>query len=154
MVPIMGTLRHWQSWLSSLWLGLLLTLGGVAAPVLFAVLDRASAGQVAGRFFSLEAYISMGFAVVLLWLERRLLRADASLFKRTRWSVSMWLIVMALLLTLLSQYLIHPMLQSVKDGYAGLLSFGALHAISSLLFAIKALMVLLLSWRCAFRNAK
>lgn len=150
----MGTLRHWQAWLSSLWLGLLLTLGGIAAPALFAVLDRASAGLAAGRFFSIEAYLSMGFAVILMLLERRLLRADASLFKHNRWSLSMWLIVFALLLTLLSEYLIHPMLQSVKAGTPGPLSFGALHATSSMMFVIKILAVLALSWRCVFSNAR
>jgi len=150
----MGTLRHWQAWLSTLWLGLLLTLGGVAAPALFAVLDRTSAGLAAGRFFSIEAYLSMGFAVILMLLERRLLRSDASLFKHNRWSLSMWLIVTALLLTLFSEYLIHPMLQSVKAGAPGPLSFGALHATSSMMFVIKTLAVLVLSWRCVFSNAR
>jgi Domain of unknown function (DUF4149) len=150
----MATLRHWQAWLSSLWLGLLLTLGGVAAPALFAVLDRVSAGQAAGRFFSLEAYLSLIFAAALLLLERRLLRSDTSLFKRNRWSLRMWLIVIAVLLTLASQYLVHPMLQSVKDGHPGALSFGALHAISSTLFAVKTAVVLVLSWRCVFSNAR
>lgn len=150
----MASLRHWQAWLSSLWLGLLLTLGGVAAPALFAVLDRVSAGQAAGRFFTLEAYISLVFAVTLLLLERRLLRADTSLFKRNRWSLNMWLVVLALLLTLLSQYLVHPMLQSVKAGNTGPLSFGALHAISSGLFFAKTVVVLVLSWRCVFSNAR
>ncbi|HKJ20438.1 MAG TPA: DUF4149 domain-containing protein, partial [Woeseiaceae bacterium] len=55
-----------------IWIGSLWTIGVVVAPMLFAVLpDSSLAGLVAGRLFTIEAYISLISAPLLLLLWRR-----------------------------------------------------------------------------------
>ena len=45
---------------SSLWVGSLITVGYLVAPTLFATLtDRQVAGMVAGAIFQVEAYVSL-----------------------------------------------------------------------------------------------
>jgi hypothetical protein len=68
-------LLRFQSWLAALWTGLIVAVGGLAAPSLFMVLDRQLAGVAAGRIFTLEAKVSLGvamllFAVCVIWLSR------------------------------------------------------------------------------------
>jgi hypothetical protein len=46
--------------LSALWLGSLVGIGGIAAPVLFAQLsDRVLAGNLAGALFTVEAWVGI-----------------------------------------------------------------------------------------------
>jgi Domain of unknown function (DUF4149) len=53
--------------LAGLWTGSLWTICGVVAPTLFATLeDRRLAGDLAGRFFELAAWLGVGFALPLL----------------------------------------------------------------------------------------
>ena len=58
--------------MAALWLGLVATLAAVAAPVLFAGLERADAGRLAGNMFRIEAYAALGLAAALFLIERRL----------------------------------------------------------------------------------
>ena len=52
--------------ISMVWVGSLLTLGLVAAPVLFSMLDRTSAGSVAAQLFRIEAIIGVICALALI----------------------------------------------------------------------------------------
>lgn len=53
--------------LAGLWAGSLLTICGVVAPTLFATLDdRRLAGDLAGRFFEIAAWLGVAFALPLL----------------------------------------------------------------------------------------
>ena len=63
-----------QTLLATLWAGMVLTVGGLAAPALFSVLERQAAGLGAGRMFSIEARVSFVFAVLIFLLERRRVR--------------------------------------------------------------------------------
>lgn len=144
----MRYLTRWQTWFAGLWAGLLLAIGGVVAPALFAVLERAQAGQVAGRLFTLEARISLVVAVLLIVLEYRRLRKDTWRLNPGRWSPELLLALLAFVLTAVSNLALHPMIQAAKAGQATALSFAALHGMSSALYAIKTLVVLVLLWRC------
>ena len=63
-----------QSWLAGVWAGVVLALGGLAAPALFSVLERSMAGTGAGRIFTLESYVSLGMSMLMFVLERRRVR--------------------------------------------------------------------------------
>jgi Domain of unknown function (DUF4149) len=53
--------------LAGLWAGSLWTICGVVAPTLFATLDdRRLAGDLAGRFFEIAAWLGVAFALPLL----------------------------------------------------------------------------------------
>lgn len=144
-----------QVLLAGLWAGLLLAVGGVAAPSLFAVLDRQLAGTGAGQIFSVEARISLGLAILLFVLERRRLR---DLLERdgqgSALSPQLLLVLGALFLTVFGYFALHPMIQAAKAGQPTALSFGALHGISASLYWLKTMLVLVLAWRTiALRSA-
>ena len=67
-------LLRFQAWLAAVWVGIIIAVGAVAAPTLFATFDRQIAGQGAGRIFGVEARLSLAFAVVLFMIERRRVR--------------------------------------------------------------------------------
>jgi len=137
-----------QVMLAGLWAGLLLAVGGVAAPSLFAVLERTAAGTGAGQIFAIEARISLGFAVLMFALERRRLRdAIESSGQGSALSAALLLVLGALFLTVFGHFALHPMIQAAKAGEPTALSFGALHGISATLFWLKAVLVLVLAWR-------
>jgi hypothetical protein len=131
--------------LPGVWLGLLLALAFVAAPSLFAILDRPMAGKVAGRLFAIEAQLSLLLAVVLGLLERS--RAARQLpGQGSRVSAELLLVLGALFCTVLGHYAIQPMMESARAGQ-GTWSFGALHAASTGLYLLKSLLVATLAWR-------
>jgi hypothetical protein len=133
--------------LASLWLGLVLTLGGVVAPAAFAVLERASAGRLAGQCFRIEAQLSLGLGLVLLLLHRRLASdRAASGHGSPVLSTEILLVLGALFCTVLGYFALQPAMEAARAGQ-GAWSFGALHGASSGLFAIKGLLLLVLAWR-------
>lgn len=139
-----------QQWLSGLWAGSVVSVGAIAAPALFSVLDRSVAGQGAGQIFAIEGKVSLAFAVVLFLLERSKVRADGP--GRSSASVmsgNLLLILAALFLTVFGQFALHPMIAAAKAGQPTALSFGALHGLSAGLYWLKALVLLALAWRCA-----
>lgn len=142
------TLQRFQNWLAGVWAGLIVGVGGVAAPSLFAALERQAAGQGAGRIFAVEAKLSLAFAILLFMIERRRVRdlavAEGSSSVMTG---NLLLVLGALFLTVLGQFALHPMIEAAKAGQPTRLSFGALHGISAALFWLKAVCVLSLAWR-------
>ena len=132
--------------LPGVWAGLMLALGAVAAPSLFALLERADAGRVAGRLFTVEAQLSLVLCVVLGLLERRraALRAEAGAGSRI--SAELLLVLGALFCTVLGHFALQPMMEAARAGQGGW-SFGALHGASSGLFLLKGLLVATLAWR-------
>jgi hypothetical protein len=130
--------------LAALWLGLVATLALVAAPTLFAMLERPLAGRLAGQMFRLEAHAALAIALLLLLIERlrrRRLEQPAGL------SAEWLLIAGALFCTVLGYFGLQPMMEAAKAGEPTRLSFGALHAASTVFFAAKGLLLLLLVWR-------
>jgi Domain of unknown function (DUF4149) len=133
----------WMRLASAAWLGLLLCVGLLAAPVAFAVLQRPAAGQYVGALFAREAAASVVLAAVLMLLQRwRVRQAAASL----QVDATLLLPAAALFCTLLGSYGLQPWLEQARAG-TGPLSFGQLHAISVLLFGGKLMLVASLAWR-------
>ncbi|RZL01379.1 MAG: DUF4149 domain-containing protein [Rubrivivax sp.] len=137
-----------QALLAAMWAGMLLAIGGMAAPSLFAVLDRSLAGLAAGRLFALEAYVSLLMAMVLFFFERQRTRQPG----QSVMSTELLLIMGALFATVLGHFALSPMIVAAKAGLPGKLSFGTLHAMSSGLFLVKGLVVLALAWRLTGRR--
>jgi len=141
-----------QSLLSGLWAGLLLAVGGVAAPSLFAVLERQAAGTGAGQIFQMEARISLGMAILLFVLERRRVRDLVEEGQSTSaMSATLLMALGALFLTVFGGFVLHPLIQAAKAGQPTALSFGAMHGISAALYWAKTLLVLILAWRLSAR---
>ena len=141
-------LSRFRTVLAALWLGLVVTLAAVAAPVLFAGLERADAGRLAGNLFRIEAYAALGLAAALFLIERRLASLRMQAGQGSMLSVNLLLVLGALFCTVLGYFALQPMMEAARAGQ-GRLSFGALHGISSVLFALKGLLLLVLVWRGA-----
>ncbi|MFY9479981.1 MAG: DUF4149 domain-containing protein [Aquabacterium sp.] len=141
------TLRF-ETWLAGIWAGIIVGVGAVSAPSLFAVLDRPLAGAGAGRIFATEAVVSLVIAIVLFVAERGRVRDRIEAGETLSVMSGPLLIILgALFLTVFGHYAITPMIQAAKAGQPTKLSFGALHGISVVLFWIKGLLVLTLAWR-------
>jgi len=91
------------------WVGGQWAIGFIVAPLLFARLpDRALAGLMAGRLFTLIAYIGIGCALYLLLF--RLARFGANLFRQGFF----WTVLLMLLLILVGEFGVQPILESLK----------------------------------------
>ncbi len=141
-------LRQVRTLVAAVWLGLVLTLAAVAAPVLFAGLERAEAGRLAGNLFRIEAHVALGLAVVLFLVERRLAGLRARAGQGSALSANVLLVLGALFCTVLGYFALQPLMEAARAGQ-GRWSFGALHGVSSSLFALKGLLLLALVWRGA-----
>jgi hypothetical protein len=147
-------LLRFQTWLAALWTGLIVAVGGLAAPSLFTVLDRQLAGVAAGRIFTLEAKVSLGVAMLLFAIERRRVRDLAeSGVTTTVMTGNLLLILAALFLTIFGEFALHPMIEAAKAGQPTPLPFGALHGISASLFWLRAVVVGSLAWRLTANQA-
>jgi hypothetical protein len=141
------TLRF-EAWLAGIWAGIIVGVGAVSAPSLFAVLDRALAGTGAGRIFATEAVVSLVISIVLFAAERARVRDRLEAGEKLSvMSGPLLMILGALFLTVFGHYAITPMIQAAKAGQPTKLSFGALHGISAGLFWLKGVLVLTLAWR-------
>jgi len=93
----------------AIWLGSLVGIGYIAAPVLFSQLaDRTLAGNLAGAMFSVEAWLGMACAAYLL-----VYLAIAQGARITRCSV-FWIVLLMLAATLLSHLGIQPLMAQLK----------------------------------------
>jgi len=139
-------LRRSQTMLATLWAGMLLCVGLVAAPSAFAALERPMAGLVVAQLFQREAMLSMFAALLLILMERRLARDGA----RPAITSEFMLPAAALFCTVAGYYALQPMMAAAKAGQ-GDWSFMTLHTISLLFFGVKGLLVLALAWRLGGR---
>ncbi|MDO9003460.1 MAG: DUF4149 domain-containing protein [Aquabacterium sp.] len=147
----MAFASRFQQVLAAMWAGILLAVGGMAAPSLFAVLDRSLAGLAAGRIFAIEAYVSLVLAMALFFIERQRTRQAALQAGQSVMSAELMLVMGALFATVLGHFALSPMIVAAKAGQ-GSLSFGTLHAMSSSLFLFKGVLVLALAWRLTGRR--
>lgn len=144
----MDKLLRLQIVLAGLWAGMILAIGGIAAPSLFAVFERPVAGQGAGAIFGVEAKVSLALAIVLFIMERRRVRDLAEAQGSTAgMTVQLMLVLGALFLTVFGQFALHPMIEAAKAGQPTPLTFGALHGISAGMFWLKGVLVTVLVWR-------
>ena len=151
----MSKIVRLQAWLAGLWAGMIVGVGAISAPSLFAVLEKAQAGQGAGRIFSVEAKVSLAMAMILFMIERRRVRdlAEAQGGGTLGMTTQLLLVLGALFLTVFGQFALHPMIEAAKQGQPTPLSFGALHGISASMFWLKGVLVLALAWRLTARPA-
>ncbi len=135
--------------LPGVWFGLLACIALIATPAAFSSLDSASAGIVARRIFAVEAPTSLALGVLLLIIERRDALARHLATGASQFSGEMMLALGALLCTVAGYYGLLGMLETARAGGAGALSFGQLHALSTVFFGLKGLLVLVLAWKAA-----
>jgi hypothetical protein len=135
----------WARALAAAWLGLLATIAFIAAPAAFATLARADAGRYVARVFSVEAWTSLALALVLLLAEQRVARRAAAQGRGSVMSGATLLLLGTLFCTIAGHFGIEPMMGAARAG-AGTWSFGALHAASTVLYRVKALLVLAVLW--------
>jgi hypothetical protein len=124
--------------LLALWAGSLVTVCGIAAPSLFAVLpDRHAAGQVAARLFLIETVIGVVVSACLL--------IAFVLGRVTMTRTVAILIVIAAFGPLASEVLLGPLMESARRA-GDMARFGALHGVSALLFGIACVCSVLALW--------
>ncbi len=138
--------------LPGLWAGWMLCVALLATPAGFALLDKPTAGRLAGRMLAQEAYTSLALGVIVLVLERLAARRTAGEGQGSQFSTGMVLALGALFCTVAGYFGVMPMMDAARAGNAPL-SFGQLHAVSVAFFAVKLLLVLALAWRQAAPRA-
>ena len=120
----------------TLWIGGMWIVGYVVVPVLFKMLERQLAGNVAGQLFTIMSYI--GLVCGALLLASMLYRHGLSNWMQWRVVV----LITMLVIILIGQSVLQPMMAELKA--AGLqgdvaTQFGRLHGVSSILFMINSL---------------
>ncbi len=125
---------------------MLLCIATAVAPAAFATLPPADAGRFVARVLKLEAYASLAVALILLMLERLRSRKGAASGFGSVLGANFLLLMGTLFCTVTGHFAVQPMMAAARIGQ-GAYSFGALHAVSGGLFALKGLLVLALAWR-------
>lgn len=134
----------------TLWVGSLWAMGYLVAPALFQSLeDRQLAGMLAGRMFTLVAYVGMASAAYLLL--HRLFRFGAAALRQ----VFFWAVLLMLLLTLAAYFGIQPLLAELRlqalpaDVMQSLFAdrFRAWHGVSSIAYVLQSLLGLVLVFK-------
>lgn len=138
------------AWLAALWAGAMLCIGFIAAPAAFASLPSADAGRVVGRALTQEAYLSLALVVPLFLIVRRQARVAARAGTGSVISTEVLLVLGALFCTVAGHFALQPLFVAARAGQGGI-SFGALHGVSTVLFALKGVLVLVLAWRLGGR---
>lgn len=142
------------AWALALWVGGLFAIGYLAAPVLFYQLeDRALAGMLAGRMFSLIAYVGMACGAYLLL--HRLFRHGGASLKQAFF----WIALVMLLLSLGQRFGIQPIMEGLKaqalpqDVMNSLFRsrFQTWHGISSAVYLVQSLLGLALVAKASSR---
>ncbi|MEJ2767634.1 DUF4149 domain-containing protein [Mycetohabitans sp. B46] len=135
-----------------LWVGSLVSIGYLAAPTLFASLDRASAGMVAASLFHTQAVIGMGAGIVLLGFAHAFVKRGDRAYRAAR-----WVIIVMLACVLVGYFALQPFMNALRvaaqqaetdvghSAYAA--RFGALHVASSVIYLVQSLLGLVLVWR-------
>jgi len=140
--------ERWRRLLPGLWAGWLLCVALLATPAGFALLPQADAGRLAARMLAQEAYTSLVLGIVMVLLERGAARRDGG----PQFSWGFGLALGAIFCTVAGYFVIQPMMPAARLGQ-GPLSFGALHAISSSIYAFKCALVLTLAWRATLSRS-
>ena len=144
---------------AGLWVGSILTVGYLVAPVIFSTLtDRQVAGMVAGSIFKVEAYLSTIICIALMVLANLLVTRGLTQYKIIR------LILLGMLLcSIAASFVFIPWMNTLRDqallnGMPVMLSpsadvFGKLHGASSIVFMIQSALGLYLVWRLTKPNS-
>lgn len=120
----------------AIWVGCMIGVGYIAAPVLFSTLDdRQMAGMLAGKMFHIVTIIGLICGGVLLVLRYR--ETSVGIFSQWRG----WLLILMLVCVATSMFVLQPMIADVKamgltEGSDAAKKFGMLHGISSLVYMV------------------
>ena len=137
-----------QSIAVTLWVGGLWAVGYLVAPTLFRVLpERALAGMVAGRLFTLIAWVGIGCAAYLIVY--RLARHGVQALRQ----LAFWVTLVMLALVSAGEFGVQPILASLKDqaGAREVMEsvlrdrFAAWHGVASVLYLIVSALGLVLA---------
>lgn len=132
-----------QSIAATLWVGAMWGIGYIVAPVLFSRLgDRALAGLIAGKLFSLIAWIGIACAIYLLLF--RMVRYGGGVFKQGVF----WIVLLMLALVCAGEFGVQPIMAALKEEalpkqvMESVLRdrFAAWHGVSSVLYIIQSLL--------------
>ena len=133
----------------TLWIGGMWAIGYIVAPTLFYTLaDRTLAGMLAGKLFTLIAYVGIGCAIYLLLF--RLVRFGGASFKHAIF----WLVLVLLLMTLAGEFGVQPIMASLRNQALpkGVMEsvfrdrFAAWHGVASVLYLIQSVLGIVLVW--------
>jgi hypothetical protein len=133
----------------TLWIGGMWAIGYIVAPTLFYTLaDRVLAGALAGKLFTLMAYIGAGCATYLLLY--RLARFGGACFRHGVF----WIVLVMLVMLLAGEFGVQPILAGLKDQAlpTGVMEsvfrdrFVAWHGVASVLYLIQSVLGILLVW--------
>ena len=134
--------------LPGLWAGVLLGIAAIAAPSLFATLERADAARVVGRIFGQEAWLSLVLAVLLLAIERGRARSASEAGRGSVINTELLLVLGTVFCTVAGYFALQPLMPAARAGQ-GPLSFGQLHLLSVVFFVLKGVLLGVLAWRAA-----
>lgn len=148
--------EHLALVLITFWIGAMWAVGYIVAPTLFSALtDRGLAGNLAGRMFSVVAWIGMGCAAYLLLFLA--LRLGWQVFR----SGLFWIVLVLLSCTLASQFGIQPLMAELKasawprEVMDSLMRdrFATWHGVSSVLYLFQSVLgaALVIGFRRALR---
>lgn len=129
------------AFIAGTWLGGLLTIGLIAAPSAFHVLDRTAATAVVARLFALEAPLSLLLGMLAVLLERSRFRLAG---EPAQVNSSVLLALGAVFCTVAGYYALRPLMDAARAGQ-GHWSFGQLHALSLAFYGLKIGLVTALS---------
>jgi NAD/NADP transhydrogenase beta subunit len=138
--------------LAMLWVGSQLSIGYMAAPVLFAMLERSAAGAVAAQLFRIEGMLGVACALVMLLIANRHVRGSFADYKRVRWIVAAMLLCVAIGYFALQPFM-NSMLVAAREAGMALADspyakhFGILHAVSTVFYVVESVLGLMLIWR-------
>jgi hypothetical protein len=129
--------------IAALWAGSLWTVGYLAAPVLFATLERPLAGIIAGNLFRAEAWVCLACAALYIGLALAARRSDSGLPK-----ITLYLALGMALCTLLGYFALQPFMAELRAaaGPGGVMEsaartqFGVLHGISSGIYLVQSVL--------------
>lgn len=126
--------------LLTIWVGGMWAIGYIVVPVLFQMLDKPVAGNVAGQLFSIISYLGLFSAIVLVI--NILVQYG---FDSRHWQL--WVLIIMLFVIIIGQFVLHPMMTELKA--SGLSEenatlFGRLHGTASALFLMNSLAGLVL----------
>ena len=138
MKQSMSKIQRFESLLLAVWLGSMVGVGYIAAPVLFRSLDdRQLAGSLAGQMFSVVGTMGLFIGLILVALSLFFLRARAV----REWRF--WTVVMMLLLVIAGQFIVQPYMVELKalglDIAENARRFGMMHGVSSTLYLLTSL---------------
>jgi hypothetical protein len=132
------------------WVGLMAGVG-LAASTGFSLLPRADAGRLATRLFSIDATVGVCIGALLALIALQLGRIRDEAGRGSRFGADL-VLVLGAIGCVVGYYALLPLFEAARAG-GGPLPFGALHAISSGLFALRGALVLALAWRLAAPQA-